>query len=67
MVAQDSASNLLLAGVRRVRATWSLTISEMAAAIYEVEPVIRLGYSFVHLEGDNAGSCASPQSISPWF
>ncbi|CAO2816134.1 unnamed protein product [Amaranthus hypochondriacus] len=54
MVARDSAGNLLLAGVRRVHAHWSPVIAEMAAAVYGVEVAIRMGYRFVHLEGDNA-------------
>lgn len=70
-VARDSAGNLLLAGVRKLRVTWSPAIFEMAIAVYGVETTIRMGYSFVHLEGDNAnvikGITNEAKGCSPFF
>lgn len=53
VVVRDENGKLLVAGVRRVYANWSVEISEAVAAKFGVELVVRLGYQWVHLEGDS--------------
>lgn len=52
MVARDKDGKLLLAGVRKIKATWAAEISEAAVALFVVELMIRYGYRYIHLEGD---------------
>lgn len=52
IVFRDKECKILLAGVRTTRASWSAEISEMAAALFGVEVVVRLGYRLMHIEGD---------------
>ncbi|CAO2837228.1 unnamed protein product [Amaranthus hypochondriacus] len=52
IVARDKNGKLLVAGVRRVVAKWSVETSEAAAALFAVELMARLGYRLIHLEGD---------------
>ena len=53
MVFRDNSNKLLLVGIRRVKALWSLEISEAAAVLFGLEIAIRFGYCLVHLEGDS--------------
>ncbi|XP_057550422.1 uncharacterized protein LOC130828448 [Amaranthus tricolor] len=52
-VCRDNHGNLILVGVRGVQATWSTAVSELTVAGFGVELAIRLGFSHIHLEGDN--------------
>lgn len=50
---RDTNGNLLAAGVRRVPATWTAPNSELAAMVFGDEIAIKLGYHYIHLEGDS--------------
>ena len=54
VVARDSSCQLLMASVCRVKAFWTPELCELEAAVYGVELAIRMGYSHIILEGDNA-------------
>lgn len=43
-----------MASVRRVKGYWSSELCELEAAMYDVEMVVRLGYSHIILEGDTS-------------
>lgn len=53
VVIRDDNGKLLLAGVRRVCANWSVDMSEATTAKFGVELAARFGYQWVHLEGDS--------------
>lgn len=71
VVCRDDQGNLVAAGVRRVNATWSTAVSELAAAVYGVEVACRLGFTHIHLEGDNTtvfkNISKQPAGLSPFY
>ncbi|CAO2820766.1 unnamed protein product [Amaranthus hypochondriacus] len=70
-VARNADGLLLVAGVRRIKASWNVELSELMAAAYGLELARRLGYSHVILEGDCStvihGIWQCPRGFSPFF
>ena len=52
-VIRNDKGVVLVAGVRKVVARWSVDICETTAAQFGVELALRFGYSYVNLEGDS--------------
>ena len=55
VVIRDHLRKIVVAGVRRVKARWSVEVSEAAAALFGLEIAVRFGFGKVQLEGDAMG------------
>lgn len=53
VVVPDQNDVMLLMGTRRVEANWNAHISEASDALFAVEIARRMGYEYVHLEGES--------------
>lgn len=49
---RDHEGKLLIAGVRRIDARWPVEVCETAVGLFGIELALRLGYEYIHLEGD---------------
>lgn len=67
IVARDSEGKLILAGVKRMKASWSPELSELNVAVYGIEVAIHMGYSHIVLEGDCAFVIKGIQDDSSGF
>lgn len=52
IVLRDDEGKVILTGTRYVQASWSVEVTEAAAALYGLEVAHRSGYNHIHLEGD---------------
>lgn len=52
IVIRDDRGKILITGTRRVKANWSVELSEIIAALYGLNVARRLDLKNIHLEGD---------------
>ncbi|XP_057532845.1 uncharacterized protein LOC130810728 [Amaranthus tricolor] len=53
IVIRDSFRKILVTGVRRLKARWSVDMSEAAAALFSLEVASRFDFEHIQLEGDS--------------
>lgn len=66
-VCQDAHGALITTGIRRVPATWSTSVSELADALFGFDLAIKLGFFHIYIEGDNAAILKALSSSSHGF
>ena len=59
VVIRYNVGKLLVAGVHRYKAQWSIEVSEAAAALFGLEIVVRFGFEYIQLEGDSLNAVSS--------